>query len=170
MSEMCRQLYGEDSRFICGVVTDRRLYMAVKKLGGAATTAKAVTEEVAAEKAPVKTTEKKQAIVLDMNDLKGSYAALEAAAKVKVSTGVKSADMLDVVRQLFDETGKDELILSGVATLVKEKFGGKKLYNQLRSSILAKSSPYDLETRDDTHTYIIKAPQKVAEAEAKAAE
>lgn len=130
--------------------------MAVQKLGGAAKANPAAKAAPAAE--PVKE-EKKAAVAIDLNNLAGSYKALEAAAKEKTSTGVKASDMIGTVKKLFDETGKDELLFSGVSAIVKASHGGKKLYNQLRSAILAKNSPYDLVTKEDGHAYVVKGKQ-----------
>jgi hypothetical protein len=128
--------------------------MAINKLGGGAKNAPAATKGAAA---PAKKDEKKEApVVVDLSNLKKSYADLEAQAKARTATGVKASDMLTVVGDLFKETGKDKLLFSGVATIVKAKFGNKKLYNQLRSAILAKTSDYDLSTEADGHAYVVK--------------
>jgi hypothetical protein len=132
--------------------------MVAQKLGGAAKTAPVEP----AKAGTVKKEEKSAPVTVDLNNLSKSYADLEAAAKQRTATGVKADDMLSTVEELFKETGKDKLLFSGVATIVKAKFG-KKLYNQLRSAILAKTSPYDLVTEADGHAYVVKGKRATTE-------
>jgi hypothetical protein len=126
----------------------------VQKLGGKAT-AKPATAPVVDEGKK----ETKVPVSIDLSNLRDTYSNLEAACKEKSATGVKADDMIAVVTKVFEETGKDELLLAPVANIVKAQFG-KKLYNQLRSSILAKTSGYDLDTRESGQVFIVKGKKE----------
>lgn len=132
--------------------------MAVQKLG--AKTAPSKPEAAPAEGAGKKET--KAPVKIDLNNLSKTYNELEAATKEKSATGVKSEELLAVVKEVFSETGKDELVLAPVANIVREKFG-KKLYNQLRTAIQGKNSGYDLKNKDNGQVVIVKG--KLAPAE-----
>ena len=130
----------------------------VQKLGQKAAPVKPV--DVPAEE--VKKVEKAAPVTIDLNDIKGTYSALEATCKEKNSTGVKASDMIAIVKEIFDETGKDELVLAAVNKIVSAKFG-KKLYNQLRTAVLAKTSGYDLDTRENDQVFIVKGKKTPVE-------
>jgi hypothetical protein len=107
-------------------------------------------------------TEKKEKVApvtIDLNNIAKSYKDLEATCKEKSSTGVKASEMLSVVKDIFDETGQDELMLAAVSKIVTAKFG-KKLYNQLRSAILSKTSGYDLDTKENEQVFIVKGKKE----------
>jgi hypothetical protein len=90
---------------------------------------------------------------------KDAYKALVEGAKTRTASGVKSSDLIEVVDKLFRETGEDKIMFSAAATYAKAKMGGKKVYNPLRSAVLAKSSKYDLEQGADGFAYIIRKPE-----------
>lgn len=114
------------------------------------------------EATPVASSEKKEKtapVTIDLNNIAKSYKDLEATCKEKSSTGVKAGEMLGVVKDIFDETGQDELMLAAVSKIVTAKFG-KKLYNQLRSAILSKTSGYDLDTKENEQVFIVKGKKE----------
>lgn len=110
--------------------------------------------------AAVKKDEKVAAVKVDVTNMnaKDAYKALVENAKVRTSTGVKSSDLVEIVDTLFKETGEDKIMFSAAATYARAKMGGKKVYNPLRSAVLAKSSKYDLEQGTDGFAYIIRKP------------
>jgi hypothetical protein len=132
----------------------------VQKLGQKA----APKTEAAPVASNVEKKEKVAPVTIDLSNIAKSYKELESTCKEKSSTGVKSSDMLGVVKELFDETGQDELMLSAVSKIVAAKFG-RKLYNQLRSAILSKTSGYDLDTKDNEQVFIVKGKKTTEAAE-----
>lgn len=105
--------------------------------------------------------DKPAAVKVDIGNMsaKDAYKALVEGAKTRTATGVKSSDLIEIVDKLFQETGEDKIMFSAAATYAKAKMGGKKVYNPLRSAVLAKSSKYDLEQGADGFAYIIRKPE-----------
>jgi hypothetical protein len=82
---------------------------------------------------------------MNMDDLVSMYDKYEEQAKARVrgSSGVGSAVYAEVIEKVFS-MGRDEISLAAIAAAIKEETGGRKVYNQLRSFVKGKSSPYEL--------------------------
>ena len=124
-----------------------------KGLGKSAAAASAAAPKGSKENKPA-------AVKVDITGMSDAeaYKKLVAEAKVRKASGVKASDMMAQVDKLFADSGEDKIMFSAAHTIAKTRLGGKKIYNPMRSAILAKTSKYDLETGDDGHAYIVRKP------------
>jgi hypothetical protein len=129
--------------------------MAVQK--GLGRSAAAVTAAGSKGKQETKAAPAEKIDITNMSDAE-AYKKLVAEAKVRKTSGVKAADMIAQVDKLFADSGEDRIMFSAAHIIAKTRLGGKKIYNPMRSAILAKGSKYTLETGEDGHAYIVRKP------------